>query len=162
LYSINILPVRQITFKHLVKRRVVLGIVLRVEIKVQDRIFLPRDVIVTVNCQTFEQFTFTLKERLKRRKQQTLAEPSRTAQKIILSLSDEAVDEFRLINIQESITDNFLKVLYPYRIFLNLIHNRLICVMTTNLNKKTENITLNLISNPASKINIRYHTDVLL
>lgn len=59
----------------------------------------PSNVVMTVDGKSFEKLALAEEESLHCRKQQTLAETSRTTKEIILTLADKFVNVFRLVDI---------------------------------------------------------------
>ena len=77
---------------------------------------------VSIDGETLEELALPLEICLDGTEQQTLAKPSRTAQKIILAVCYESVDQLGLVDIYKTLLPQFLKCLYPYREFL-IIHS---------------------------------------
>lgn len=71
---------------------------------------------MTVDGESFEQLAPAEEESLNSREQQALAETSRTAKEIILTLADKFVNVFRLVDIKVIPGDNLRKTLNSYRV----------------------------------------------
>ena len=86
-----------------------------IEIEVENRI-LPPFFLQSIDGQSFEKLLLPLEVCLQSADQKALAEPARTAQKIISHRLDKLIYKSRLVYVIVSVPADFFEILYPYRV----------------------------------------------
>ena len=81
----------------------------------EDRVFFPV-LFQFLHGQSLEQLLFPLEVGLQRGQQQAFPEASGAAEEVILSGSNQLIDQGCLVNIEIAVLANFLEVLYADRI----------------------------------------------
>ncbi len=92
------------------------GVCLRTHVEVQHGVLLPRLGDERVDGETLEKFAVAAEEFLERGHKQTLSEPSRTAQEVVLGTRNKIVDVCGLVNVDAAESPEFLETLYSQRV----------------------------------------------
>ena len=109
-HSVLPLPVLD-THVQFVLQRAALSEIAAIEVDMKNRILLPL-LLQVLDSQTTKQVPLPTEIILQRRNEQALAKPTRTAQKVNLSLRHHLVQQGRLIYIDKTAVNNTLKILY--------------------------------------------------
>ena len=137
-HSVLPLPVLN-THIQFVLQRAALGEVAAIEVDMKNRILLPL-LLQVLDGQTSKQLPLPTEIILQRRDEQALAKPTRTAQKVNLTLRHHLVQQGRLVHIDKTAVNNTLKILYAD----GILHSQtlLVCKDSANRRQYKKNVIL--------------------
>ena len=129
-HSVQPLPVLN-THIQFVLQRAALGEVAAIEVNMKNRILFPL-LLQILDGQTSKQLPLPTEIILQRRDEQALAKPTRTAQKVNLTLRHHLVQQGRLVHIDKTAVNNTLKILYAD----GILHSQTLFVCKDSANRR--------------------------